>query len=72
MHRTPLHWACKRGHRNIVQRLLHHGADANLMTAKGESCLQMTENQAIIALLGGKSKHSIYYLDEVYNLCLSI
>jgi hypothetical protein len=40
-----------------VERLIQHGADVNLLTAKGETCLQMTDNPTIITLLGGKPEN---------------
>ena len=51
--RTPLHWACKRGHINIVQYLLQSGSDATIVTHKGEQPGDVATNNDIIQLLDG-------------------
>ncbi|XP_038633684.1 ankyrin repeat domain-containing protein 40 isoform X2 [Scyliorhinus canicula] len=49
---TCLHWACKRGHGQIVSDLLDAGADKDILTNKGESAARLTMKPEIRALLG--------------------
>ncbi|XP_041073056.1 ankyrin repeat domain-containing protein 40 isoform X1 [Carcharodon carcharias] len=49
---TCLHWACKRGHSQIVSCLLDAGADKDILTNKGESAAQLTMKPEIRAMLG--------------------
>ncbi|XP_051888936.1 ankyrin repeat domain-containing protein 40 [Pristis pectinata] len=49
---TCLHWACKRGHHQIVSDLLEAGADRGILTSKGESAAQLTSKPEIKAMLG--------------------
>lgn len=51
MCRTALHWACKRGHVDIVQHLLQNGADVNLLSCKSESVSDVTSDDRILKLL---------------------
>ena len=53
-YRTALHWACKRGHHNIVNILLKVGADAAIHSVKGETCAQVATDPLIKQRLGGK------------------
>lgn len=42
--RTPLHWAVDRGHLNLTEVLLHHGADVNakvILSSFWDCCLPM-------------------------------
>lgn len=36
---TPLHWACYKGHTDIVELLIQHGADIHKENAEGKSAL---------------------------------
>lgn len=49
---TALHWACKRGHKNIVSILLKSGADSRLASTKGETSAHVTSDPQILQLLG--------------------
>ncbi|GCB70348.1 hypothetical protein scyTo_0010766 [Scyliorhinus torazame] len=49
---TCLHWACKRGHGQIVSDLLDAGADKDILTNKGESAARLAMKPEIRALLG--------------------
>lgn len=50
--RTPLHWACKRGHEPIVKFLLANGADSTISNNKGESPVTVCSNSNILKMLG--------------------
>ncbi|XP_067914832.1 ankyrin repeat domain-containing protein 40 [Heterodontus francisci] len=49
---TCLHWACKRGHGQIVSYLLDAGADKNILTNRGESAAGLTAKPEIRTILG--------------------
>lgn len=49
---TPLHWAAKRGHASIVKYLVQQGADATVLTNKGETAAKLTDDTAIKQMLG--------------------
>ena len=44
---TALHWAAKRNHLNIVNKLLNHGADRSIKTNKGELPAALTSEGVI-------------------------
>eukprot|EP00794_Sanderia_malayensis_P010990 gene10990-12153_t len=44
---TALHWAVKRGHKNIVELLLSRGADPSILNAKGELPIDLTDREDI-------------------------
>jgi len=51
---TPLHYACMRGHVEIIGYLLERGADANAMNCDGENTLHysiFTRNIDVVRLL---------------------
>lgn len=50
---TALHWAAKRGRKEIVEILLDHGADASVLTEKGETASSLALTTEIKQLLGG-------------------
>ena len=52
LHRTALHWACKRNHTSIIQYLLENGADNTIMTFNGESAIDLTSSEDALNLLG--------------------
>jgi len=41
MNYTALHWAAATGHNDIVELLLHSGADPNVLTTNGDSPLHL-------------------------------
>ena len=49
---TPLHWAAKRGHANIVKYLLQEGVDTTVLTNKGETAGQLSNDAGIKKMLG--------------------
>jgi len=49
--RTPLHWACRRGHLVIIELLLRHGGDVTLLTHKGERPVDVACNDEVVKLL---------------------
>ncbi|RZF34625.1 hypothetical protein LSTR_LSTR008650 [Laodelphax striatellus] len=49
---TALHWAAKRGHKDIVALLLEHGADMDILTEKGECPLSLATRPEVRQLLG--------------------
>ncbi|KAK3748621.1 hypothetical protein QZH41_005351 [Actinostola sp. cb2023] len=49
---TPLHWAAKRGHKDIVELLLKEGAVTTSKTKKGETAAALANNQEIKELIG--------------------
>ena len=51
--RTALHWAAKRGHRDIVQVLLDCGADTAVVNSKGETAANLAVDSSLAQLLGG-------------------
>ncbi|CAH1273894.1 ANKRD40 [Branchiostoma lanceolatum] len=55
---SPLHWAVKRGHKNIVSRLLTAGADPALQTSQGQVPAQLTDSVDIRSLLGASPDES--------------
>ncbi|KAI9298046.1 ankyrin [Neoconidiobolus thromboides FSU 785] len=55
---TAFHWACKRGHVNIVELLLLHGVDIELKNNQSQTGYQLTKSQQILEILG-KSKIEI-------------
>ena len=48
--RTALHWACKRGHKDIVEYLLYSGADPSIMSNKGETPSTVATEHRILKL----------------------
>lgn len=48
---TPLHWAAKRGHKNIVELLLKEGAVTTTTTKKGETPASLASKQEIRDLI---------------------
>uniref|UniRef100_A0A1B6GL95 Uncharacterized protein n=1 Tax=Cuerna arida TaxID=1464854 RepID=A0A1B6GL95_9HEMI len=50
---TPLHWACKRGHLDIVSLLLNNKADKSVVAEKGETPLSLASRPEVRQLLGG-------------------
>lgn len=53
VYRTPLHWACKRGHLDIVSLLLTNNADKSVVAEKGETPLSLATRPEVRQLLGG-------------------
>ncbi|XP_008473369.1 ankyrin repeat domain-containing protein 40-like [Diaphorina citri] len=51
---TALHWAAKRGQKDIVSYLLKHGADKSLLTSKEETPLALATKPEVRILLGGE------------------
>uniref|UniRef100_A0A8D8M4X5 Ankyrin repeat domain-containing protein 40 n=1 Tax=Cacopsylla melanoneura TaxID=428564 RepID=A0A8D8M4X5_9HEMI len=51
---TALHWAAKRGQKDIVSYLLKHGADKTLLTSKDETPLALATKPEVRILLGGE------------------
>ncbi|KAI9188690.1 hypothetical protein H9P43_000111 [Blastocladiella emersonii ATCC 22665] len=49
---TPLHWAAQRGHLEIVEALLRHGADPALADAKGRAPHALAKKPDVLAALG--------------------
>eukprot|EP00731_Ephydatia_muelleri_P029318 Em0020g962a len=49
--RTALHWACKRGHKEIVTFLLQSGADANIVTHNGEKAVHLAGDPEVATLV---------------------
>ena len=49
---TPLHWASKRGHKNVVKYLLQEGVDTSVVTNKGETAGQLSNDAGIRKMLG--------------------
>ena len=45
---TPLHEACSKGHRDIVELLLQHGADPNLPATDGTRYLKTNSHSSVI------------------------
>lgn len=52
-YRTALHWAAKRGRKDVIEVLLDHGADSEVLTEKGETALTLALTPEIRQLLGG-------------------
>lgn len=52
--RTALHWAAKRGQKDVVSYLLKHGADKKLLTSKEETPLALATKPEVRILLGGE------------------
>lgn len=61
--RTALHWAAKRGHCEIVNILLNHGANSKIEAHKGETPGSLCTNPSALALLGIGEEH-IYSNNE--------
>jgi len=55
---TALHWAAKRNHLNIVNKLLNHGADKSIKTNKGEMPGSLTTEGVIKVLLTANLNNS--------------
>lgn len=51
---TALHWAAKRGQKDVVSYLLKHGADKKLLTSKEETPLALATKPEVRILLGGE------------------
>ena len=54
---TPLHWAARKGHQEIVELLIANGANVNAQDEDGGTPLFYTSNREITDLLrviGGK------------------
>lgn len=49
---TPLHWAAKRGHENIVKYLVQEGVDTTALTNKGETAGKLSSDAEIRQMLG--------------------
>lgn len=49
---SALHWACKRGHEDVVRVLLNNGADINLETNNAEKPASLCTHSNIAQLLG--------------------
>lgn len=45
IHRTALHWACKRNHTAIIQFLIANGADINIKTFNGEIAASLVSSE---------------------------
>ena len=45
---TPLHWAARQGHNDLVRLLLEKGADPNAVSKSGETPLHLTSSQGKI------------------------
>ena len=56
--RTALHWACKRGHVEVVKHLLKFGADASVANFKGELPAHVTTSSDVLALVPDVPRHS--------------
>lgn len=54
VNRAALHWAAKRGHKDIVEVLLEHNADRNLVNEKGETPLSLATRPEVRIMLGGE------------------
>lgn len=65
---TALHWAAKRGHKDIVEVLLQHDADKNVVNEKGESPLSLATRPEVRIMLGGEPAVS----NSVNSDCLPI
>ena len=63
---TPLHWAAKRGHRNIVKYLLQQCVDTKALTGKGETAGQVATDEEIRKMLG--EEHNVKLNTEVETL----
>ncbi|XP_003382779.1 PREDICTED: ankyrin repeat domain-containing protein 40-like [Amphimedon queenslandica] len=57
---TALHWACKRGHKDLAEYLLSSGADPSIKSCKGETPDTVTTDKEISQLLstGGEAAMS--------------
>ena len=61
---TPLHWAAKRGHANIVKYLIKEGVDTAVLTKKGETAAQLASDESIIHLLGADENVAVNSSNE--------
>ena len=64
--RTPLHWACKRNHEDLVKVLLENGANPELKNCVGERPANLCNSLAILELLGENT--STVPKENVYNV----
>lgn len=64
--RTALHWACKRGHVDIVEHLLRRGADVNLLSSKGETVAEVSSSDRVLKLLSGRGEPKLYPLITLF------
>jgi len=73
---TPLHWACLKGHLNIVEMLIKRGAKIAQQNSGGDTCLHVAcqfGHLKIVKLLLSKvklldcTKSGNYSIDPVYN-----
>ena len=53
---TPLHFAAQRGKKDIVELLLSKGSDAQIKNKKGETPIDLTQNQDVKAILQKATK----------------
>lgn len=51
---TGLHWACKRGHTEIIQLLMSHGADAEIENNQAQKPANLATSAQILQLLGAE------------------
>jgi ankyrin repeat protein len=49
--RTPLHWACFTGKKDIVELLLSKGADVNIKDNEGKIALHLAKTKEIAEML---------------------
>ena len=70
---TPLHAACKNGHKGLVELLLEYGARADQAAAKGVTPLRLAvelPNAAILTLILEKGRADLNAVDEDGNTAL--
>lgn len=58
-YRTALHWAAKRGHRDVVKILLSNGADPSLRNKNKDVALSLCSNPEVRQLLISDSEDSL-------------
>lgn len=61
---TPLHWATKRGHANIVKYLIKEGVDTTVLTKKGETAAQLASDETIRNMLGADQNVAVNSSNE--------